>query len=64
MVTNATVDDLNGDNGTVSALLVLAVSDNGATTVKTTGFYRTAMVRCEDFVWRITDFTAGYDAGY
>jgi ketosteroid isomerase-like protein len=64
LVTDAVVDDLTADSATVTAMLTLAGSADGAMRLITAGFYRCVMRREGDGAWRIARFGAGYDAPY
>ncbi|MGA5504976.1 nuclear transport factor 2 family protein [Streptomyces umbrinus] len=63
-VTNTLVDDLTDESATVTTMLTLAGSENGAMRLITAGFYRCELRKEEDGAWRIAHFCAGYDASY
>jgi ketosteroid isomerase-like protein len=63
-VTDAMVDDLSGDEATVTAMLLLAASEDGVMRTVTSGFYRVELRKEGDGAWRIARFDAGYDAPY
>lgn len=63
IVLNPIVDDLTSTTARVSSLMLLTSTENATFRATTAGFYRTAM-RKESGVWRISSFTAGFDAPY
>jgi hypothetical protein len=64
LVTNPAVDGLTDASVTVTAILTLVASANGAMRAITAGFYRCELRKEDDGAWRIARFGAGYDTQY